>query len=78
MNKNAPVHTLCVEGPSGADSQALPAPAVVVVVVVLLITAGLLVYGMALQAVVTAVVAGGLMGKELVRDLVAVFSSRQV
>jgi len=70
---------LCVvEGPpGGADSQALPAPAAVVVVVVLLITAGLLAFGMAMEAVVTAVVTGGLLSQELVRGLVSVFSSHR-
>jgi len=77
LKKNAPAHLLCVEGPAGAGSQVLPAPAVVVVVVVLLITAGLLAYGMAMEAVVAAVVVGGLMGKELVRGLVTIFSPRR-
>src|SRR5687768_11391607 len=77
LKKNAPAHVLCVEGPAGAGSQVLPAPAVVVVVVVLFITAGLLAYGMAMEAVVAAVVVGGLMGKELVRGLVTIFSPRR-
>lgn len=74
MKKNAPAHVLCVEGPAGAGSQVLPAPAVVVVLVVLLITAGLLAFGMAMELVIAAVVVGGLMGKELVRGLVNIFS----
>lgn len=78
LQKNTPARELCVEGPAGVGSQVLPAPAVVVVVVVLLITAGLLACGMALEAVVAAVTAGGLMGKELVRSLVAVFSQRRI
>lgn len=78
MKKNAPAHVLCVEGPVGVGSQVLPAPAVVVVVVVLLITAGLLAFGMAMELVIAAVVVGGLMGKELVRGLVTVFSPHRV
>lgn len=78
MKKNAPAHVLCVEGPGGAGSRVLPAPAVVMVVVVLLITVGLSAYGMTMDAVVAAVVVGGLMGKELVRSLVTLFSPRRV
>lgn len=47
------------------------------VVVVLLITVGLPVFGMTTETVVPAVVVGGLMGKELVRGLVTIFSLRQ-
>ncbi|MFJ9034782.1 hypothetical protein ACIRQP_41475 [Streptomyces sp. NPDC102274] len=78
MKRNVPAHATCVEGPSGAGSQVLPAPAVVVVVVVLLITAGLLAFGMTIETVVTTVVAGGLTGKALVRSLVTVFSPHRV
>ncbi|MGV9425963.1 hypothetical protein ACWDO7_16970 [Streptomyces sp. NPDC003656] len=75
MKRNSPPHVLCVQ--TGAGNQALPASAVVVVVVVLLITVGLPVFGMTTETVVPAVVVGGLMGKELVRGLVTVFSLRQ-
>ncbi|MFF8285761.1 hypothetical protein ACF06W_23970 [Streptomyces albus] len=77
MKKNAPAHAACVESRAGAGSPLLPAPAVVVVVVVLLITAGLLVYGMALEAVIAAVVTGGVMGRQLVRGLIVDLSSRR-
>ncbi|WP_318204706.1 hypothetical protein [Streptomyces sp. SCL15-4] len=77
MKKNAPTRTVCVEGPAGAGGRVLPAPAVVVVVVVLLVTAGLSVLGTALEAVVPIVVTGGLLGRELVRGLVAVLSPQR-
>lgn len=72
LKKNAPA--LCVEGQPGAGTQGLPAPAVAVVVVVLLITAGLLAFGLTIEAAVTAVVAGGLVAKELVLSLVSALS----
>lgn len=72
MKKNAPA--LCVESQPGASSQELPAPVVAVVVVVLLITAGLLAFGLTIEAAVTAVVAGGLVAKELVLSLVSALS----
>ncbi|KAB1139656.1 hypothetical protein F7R91_39195 [Streptomyces luteolifulvus] len=75
MKKNAPA--LCVEGRPGAGSPGLPAPAVAVVVVVLLIIAGLLAFGLPLEAAVTAVVAGGLVAKELVLSLVCALSPRR-
>ncbi|MDF2272039.1 hypothetical protein P2Q00_42510 [Streptomyces coacervatus] len=77
LKKNAPAQGLCVEGQAGTGGQVLPASAVVVVVVVLLITASLPAFGMPVEAAVTAVVAGGVMAKELIRGLVSVFSPHQ-
>ncbi|WP_372410714.1 hypothetical protein [Streptomyces luteireticuli] len=67
MSKNAPLRVTRGGGP-------LPTPAVVIVVVVLGVTAGLLAYGVPVEDVVTAVTAGGVAAKEIVRGLAAVFS----
>ncbi|GAA2923854.1 hypothetical protein GCM10020221_19840 [Streptomyces thioluteus] len=49
-------------------------PAVVIAVTVLGITAGLVAYGIPVEDVVTAVTAGGVAARELIRGLAALFS----
>ena len=68
----------CVECPAGADNAWMPVPAALVVVVVLVLTMIPVAAGVAREQVIAAVVAGGLTGTEVVRRLVAVFSSRRV
>ncbi|WP_225827070.1 hypothetical protein [Streptomyces naphthomycinicus] len=66
----------CVACPAGAAGAWMPVPAALVVVVVLVLTVIPVAAGVAREQVIAAVVAGGLMGTEVVRRLVTVSSRR--
>ncbi|MFF7987937.1 hypothetical protein ACFZDK_54525 [Streptomyces sp. NPDC007901] len=67
----------CVVCPAGGASDRIPVPGVLLVVVVLVLTVIPVAAGVAREQVIAAVVAGGLTGTEVVRRMVAVFSSRR-